>query len=64
MRFDAIIPWISEHRLAPFTGYECVFVFVFVVYIVESLFVIETSAPPRLYLKAETAGISLVFMHK
>lgn len=29
-RFDAIIPWVSEHRLAPFTVYGCVFVFVFV----------------------------------
>lgn len=30
MRFDAITPHMSEHRLVPFTIYGCVFVFVFV----------------------------------
>lgn len=30
MRFDAITPRTSERRIAPFTDYMCVFVFVFV----------------------------------
>jgi len=30
VRFDAIIAWTSEHRMAAFTVYGCIFIYMFV----------------------------------